>query len=228
MSLASGAGTRIYRGIVALVTLFLCGLLMAPLAFATEEGESGSQPASSDASQEASLDAIAGLEDGTYQIELTMTGGSGKASVESPAVLEIEKGKPYVTLVWSSEHYDYMLVDGKKVTPVTTNPTSTFRVPVLAFDEAYEMVGDTTAMGEPHEITYEFTFDSSTIKTYPAEQVSLPESQAGSQEDPDIPSTSKALDGKRASLLVTVVSLVVAAIAIGLTIGLLLAYRQRN
>ena len=54
------------------------------------------------------------LEDGEYSIEIGMTGGSGKASVVSPALMIVEDGKAYAELVWSSSNYDYMIVGTEK------------------------------------------------------------------------------------------------------------------
>ena len=43
-----------------------------------------------------------GLADGSYTVQVRLEGGSGKASVESPAALRVEAGQAWVTLVWSS------------------------------------------------------------------------------------------------------------------------------
>lgn len=104
------------------------------------------------------------LEDGEYSIGVNLTGGSGKASVLSPSLLIIEDARAYVRLVWSSSNYDYMIVDGiKYVNEAEEGADSMFTVPVLAMDRAYSVIGDTTAMGTPHEITYELTLYSDTI-----------------------------------------------------------------
>ena len=50
------------------------------------------------------------LGDGTYSIEVTLTGGTGRASVASPLRLTVQDGQMTATLVWSSPNYDYMLV----------------------------------------------------------------------------------------------------------------------
>jgi hypothetical protein len=34
---------------------------------------------------------------------------------------------------------------------------------VLALDEPFDVIGDTTAMSVPHEVDYQLTFDSTTI-----------------------------------------------------------------
>lgn len=206
----TGSGSHVLRR--ALVSHVLCAMIAiaasASLAFGAEAANDSDSP-------------IAGYGDGAYTIEVTMTGGSGKATVESPAALEIKDGMPFATLVWSSEHYDYMLVNGEKILPTTTDPTSQFRVPIFEFDKPYEMVGDTTAMGASHEITYTFTFDSSSIKENPDAQKN--DSGASSDEQ-----AGKALDKDQIMLAVTVGSGAVAAIAIGLTIGILRGYRQRR
>ena len=108
-----------------------------------------------------------GLEDGSYSAEVTLEGGSGKASVGSPAKIEIEDGKTSATIQWSSSNYDYMIVDGEKLLPLNEelgiDGGSVFRIPVKSFDRPLTVLADTTAMSVPHEITYTLTFDSSTI-----------------------------------------------------------------
>ena len=97
------------------------------------------------------------LENGEYNVELTLEGGSGKATVESPAKLVVENGEAKVTLIWSSPNYDYMIVDGEKLTPVNEEGNSTFEVPVKVLNEPFTVIGDTTAMSQPHEIEYKLT-----------------------------------------------------------------------
>ena len=104
------------------------------------------------------------LEDGDYTTEVTLEGGSGRATVDSPAAITIKKGEATATIVWSSPNYDYMLVDGEKYEPVNTEGNSTFEIPVDGFDYPMEVVGDTVAMSEPHEIEYTLQFDSSTME----------------------------------------------------------------
>ena len=43
------------------------------------------------------------LKDGEYAIEVTMTGGSGKASIQSPALLTVTDGTAYISITWSRE-----------------------------------------------------------------------------------------------------------------------------
>ena len=91
-------------------------------------------------------------------------GGSGKASVASPAALRVENGVAYATIIWSSSNYDYMKVDDTQYNPTNTEGNSTFEIPVLGFDYAMPVSADTTAMSTPHEIDYTLFFDSTTLE----------------------------------------------------------------
>lgn len=108
--------------------------------------------------------ALSAVEDGSYTIELTMEGGSGRASIQSPAQLAIADGAVTATLEWSSPNYDYMLVNGEKYLPVNTEGNSVFEVPVEALDVPLTMIGDTVAMSTPHEVEYTVTFHSDTLQ----------------------------------------------------------------
>ena len=105
-----------------------------------------------------------GVEDGDYTAEVTLTGGSGRATVDSPAAITVKGDKATATIVWSSPNYDYMRVGGEKYEPVNNEGNSTFEIPVDGFDYPMEVVGDTVAMSEPHEIEYTLQFDSSTME----------------------------------------------------------------
>ena len=101
--------------------------------------------------------------DGTYTCDVTLEGGSGRATVESPAALTVADGRMTATIVWSSPNYDYMLVDGEKYLPTNTEGNSTFEIPVTALDTPLDVVGDTVAMSTPHEIEYTLTFASASL-----------------------------------------------------------------
>lgn len=107
---------------------------------------------------------LSAVEDGSYTIELTMEGGSGRASIQSPAQLAIADGAATAILEWSSPNYDYMLVNGEKYLPVNTEGNSVFEVPVEALDAPLTMIGDTVAMSTPHEVEYTVTFHSDTLQ----------------------------------------------------------------
>ena len=108
---------------------------------------------------------MSALADGSYTIELTMEGGSGRAFIQSPTQLVIADGAAMATLEWSSPNYDYMLVNGEKYLPVNTEGNSVFEVPVEALDAPLTMIGDTVAMSTPHEVEYTITFHSETLQS---------------------------------------------------------------
>lgn len=109
-----------------------------------------------------------GLEDGEYTIEVTLEGGSGRASVDSPTQLIVENGQAYAVIVWSSSNYDYMKVDDVQYNTanqeIGLQGNSAFKIPVSGFDWKIAVKADTTAMSEPHEIDYTLYFDSTTIR----------------------------------------------------------------
>ena len=98
--------------------------------------------------------------DGSYTCEVTLEGGSGRATVDSPAALTVADGKMTATIVWSSHNYDYMIVDGEKYLPTNTEGNSTFEIPVSALGVPLSVVADTVAMSTPHEIEYTLTFSA--------------------------------------------------------------------
>ena len=107
---------------------------------------------------------MSALADGSYTIELTMEGGSGRASIQSPTQITVADGAATAILEWSSSNYDYMLVNSEKYLPVNTEGNSVFEVPVEALDAPLTMIGDTVAMSTPHEVEYTVTFHSDTLQ----------------------------------------------------------------
>ena len=104
------------------------------------------------------------LADGEYKVDVKLDGGSGKASVQSPAKLTVKDGKASAEIIWSSNKYDYMIVGEEKILPTTTEEFSVFDIPVSGFDYKMAVKADTTAMSTPHEIEYTLFFDSESIK----------------------------------------------------------------
>lgn len=109
------------------------------------------------------------LPDGTWNVSVNMTGGSGRAKITSPCRVTVEDGRATARIEWSSNHYDYMIVGGLKYLPESTSTDSSsehsvFEIPVPAFDKALTVIGDTTAMSKPYEIEYKLTFDSDSAK----------------------------------------------------------------
>ena len=88
-------------------------------------------------------------EDGSYLIAVTLDGGTGKASVASPAELKVENG----CMVIGSDRYLPELIGGHSV----------FRIPLSSVSEPLKVTADTTAMSTPHEIDYMLTFDPASM-----------------------------------------------------------------
>jgi uncharacterized protein with FMN-binding domain len=105
-----------------------------------------------------------GLADGEYTADVRLEGGSGRASVESPAKVTVKDGKASAMIVWSSDKYDKMVVSGETYTPEIVNGHSQFEVPVIGFDFNMPVQAETTAMSTPHMIDYTLYFDSETVK----------------------------------------------------------------
>jgi len=96
--------------------------------------------------------------DGVYLMGVTLEGGSGRTTITTPAELTANGGELTLKVEWSSPHYDYMIVDGTRYEPVNTEGNSVFLIPVKDIALPLEVVADTTAMSEPHEIEYTIRF----------------------------------------------------------------------
>lgn len=98
--------------------------------------------------------------DGSYTVEAVLQGGSGKASVQSPARLTVENGAMTATVIWSSKNYDRMIVNGQEYAPTYENELSCFTIPVSALGTPLPVQAETTAMSQPHMIDYTLTFSN--------------------------------------------------------------------
>jgi hypothetical protein len=107
---------------------------------------------------------MAVVENGTYTIDLTCEGGSGKAFIISPATITITDDAKIATVKWNSENYDYMMVGGEKYLPISVEGGSVFEIPISSLDEKLPVIGDTVAMSKAREIEYNITFHSGTMK----------------------------------------------------------------
>lgn len=98
-----------------------------------------------------------------YTVSVSLSGGSGRASIASPTTI-VKDGDTYTaTITWSSSNYDKMTVDGVDYAPVNDGGNSTFEIPVT-LDEDIAVSAETVAMSTPHTIDYTLHFDSSTMK----------------------------------------------------------------
>ena len=104
------------------------------------------------------------LEEGEYAIDAVLEGGSGRATISSPAVLLVKEGKAYAQIEWSSPNYDYMKIGEETYYPINTEGNSVFELPISVFNEKIDVLADTVAMGTPHEIEYTLEFDLDSVE----------------------------------------------------------------
>ena len=95
-----------------------------------------------------------------YTVELSLEGGTGKATISSPASVKKTDDGYILVIEWSSPNYDYMIVDGVKYLPVNTEGNSVFEIPVKSLDASINVIADTVAMSKPHEIEYKIIINS--------------------------------------------------------------------
>lgn len=100
--------------------------------------------------------------DGNYSVDVTLTGGTGRASIQSPAEISVKDGEIAATIVWSSSNYDRMTVDGINYYPTSIENGSVFTIPIR-LDEEMPVTAETLAMSQPHEIEYILYFDGSCL-----------------------------------------------------------------
>lgn len=136
------------------------------LTFLSATISTGAETSEATAINEAKEEAptVTEVTDGTYSVEVTLGGGSGKSTVLSPATITITGDSMVAKIEWSSSNYDYMIVDGEKYLPVNTEGNSVFEIPVAALDTELDVIGDTVAMSKPREVEYTLTFHSNTLK----------------------------------------------------------------
>lgn len=149
--------------LAAFVALVMCAALCVP-GLAWAKGE----PLASSPYDDA---VAANIDNGEYLVDVVLEGGTGRATIASPAKLSVVDGKAAVAVEWSSSSYDYMVVAGKQYKPANPSGNSIFQIPVLAFDEPFDVVADTTAMSEPHEVDYTITVSESSIQEFDADSM---------------------------------------------------------
>lgn len=100
------------------------------------------------------------LNDGIYEVSVSLKGGSGKTKIISPAKIIVKNKKQNLKIVLSSKNYDYIIVDKKKYLNESPNEFSSFTVPIKNTKENLKIIANTNAMSSSHEIEYEIIFDS--------------------------------------------------------------------
>ena len=103
------------------------------------------------------------MADGEYTIAVDLEGGTGRSSINSPCTMIVKDGLASAQILWSSSHYDYMIVNDIKYMPVNEEGDSAFQIPITVLDEPMKVIANTTAMSVPHEIEYTLVFHSDQI-----------------------------------------------------------------
>ena len=111
-----------------------------------------------------SFSELSEIPDGSYWSRVSMTGGSGRASISSPTGFYVKDGQATADIHWSSASYDYMKLDGVRYDAFTDAAGhSAMTIPVSALNTAIPVLADTTAMSKPYEIEYQLSFDGSAL-----------------------------------------------------------------
>ena len=143
---------------------FLAVLLCMLLALLTACGgtssgnTSGSEPA--ETQQVSETDISGKLSDGIYDLDaFEYSGGSGKVTIRCEQI-RVENGEIFADIVFSSSHYQYVKTGGVQYDPVDRFAGSEdpiegtgFEIPVV-LQADNEIIAMTTAMSQPHEISY--------------------------------------------------------------------------
>ena len=123
-------------------------------------------------------------QDGTYAVNCSFTGGSGRGGVRAAEVTVSGGAITEVTLTMSSPNYDYALIEGARVEADTSSGKSRFTFPYPG-SETFLITADTTAMSTPHEIEYTVTLSGIPTVEDTEEQGSTTEtSTPGKSETP--------------------------------------------
>lgn len=103
------------------------------------------------------------IENDYVTVEIELEGGTGRSYIESPVKIRTTENGYTATLIWSSKYYDYMIVDDVKYLPIFVEEHSVFEIAVNDLNTPLNVIADTTAMSEPHEIEYVITFLEDTL-----------------------------------------------------------------
>lgn len=98
-----------------------------------------------------------GLKDGEYAVDVTLS-GAGRTTVASPAILRVVDGMCEADIVFSTARIDYIILDGQKYEPTSTENGAAFTIPVAAFDVGLAVTADSTAITPPVEMACTLTF----------------------------------------------------------------------
>ena len=104
----------------------------------------------------------------------SFSGGSGRVTISCPAIWESE-GRTMARIVFSSPNYPTLQSEGVAYAATHEGKTSIFEIPVT-LNQDMEVVGTTTAMSQPHDVTY--TIRVSVGEAAPAAEAAQAEASA--------------------------------------------------
>ena len=106
-----------------------------------------------------------------YTVSVSLSGGSGRASIASPTTI-VKDGDTYTaTITWSSSNYDKMTADGVDYAPVNDGGNSTFKICLLYTSSSARRAAIVMPSGPPGPIPttkrFPITADKVADGTYP-------------------------------------------------------------
>ena len=111
------------------------------------------KPASDTNGSTAAVDNSTSLADGMYTPDkFSFSGGSGRVTFTCTQV-RVTDGKAYATLEFNSSNFQYVKASGGIYYCSHSGDTSSVEIPI-ALNQNNTIIGLTTAMSQPHEITY--------------------------------------------------------------------------
>lgn len=131
--------------------LLISGMMMGPFL--------GSAQADAETAGYAAID----LKNTTYTAEVKLTGEDGVGQIQTPTSVYVKDQKATIVLVWDSNEYNYMIVDGEKISPKSREDGSVFWIPVTAWDEEMPLLVS-KGFENPEELSCSLYIDTATIK----------------------------------------------------------------
>lgn len=103
---------------------------------------------------------------GEFKAEITLEGGTGRTTIQSPANIRAENGVITAEIVWNSPNYDLMIVGDKEYKPLSNeNGQSVFAVEIPSLDTPLDIKAETVAMSAPHIIEYTITVSCEELRS---------------------------------------------------------------
>lgn len=103
------------------------------------------------------------LRNATYTAEVNVSGEDGVGQIKTPTSIYVKDQKATVVLVWDSNEYNYMIVDGETISPKSRDNGSIFWIPVTAWDEEMPLIVS-KGFDNPEELSCSLYIDTATIK----------------------------------------------------------------